>query len=112
MMVHFGAKAAQNVWHAWCISRVPNFHEGGSVSAFKCNCGAHHSQAEHDLDDRRLLEAAVMRALFPRDAVRRRFLQAVGKSTASAALASFFPFGALEALAQDKGKPQKPDLKI
>src|SRR5438876_1987256 len=110
MMVHFGAKAAQNVWHAWCIARVPNFHEGGSVSAFKCSCGAHHSQADHDLDDRRLLETAVMRALFPQDRIRRKFLKAVGASTASAVVSSLFPFGTLEALAQDKGKPEKPEL--
>src|SRR2546428_5386225 len=94
VMVHFGARilvnTAQNVWHAWCISRVPNFHEGGSVSAFKCICGAHHSQAEHDLDDRRLLEAAVMRALFPRQALRRKFLTADGVSTACEEVSALF----------------------
>src|ERR1700687_5399629 len=111
-MVHFGAKTREFIWHACCISRVPKIPEGGSVSAFKCACGAHHSQEDHDLDDRRLLESAVMRALIPEDAVRRRFLQGVGKSTASAVLASFFPFAALEALAQEKGKPEKPELKI
>src|SRR5713101_9568734 len=87
-------------------------HEGGSVSAFKCSCGAHDTQDEHELDERRLFEAAVMRALIPQDRERRKFLNAVGASTASAAVASFFPFGALEALAQEKGKPEKPELKI
>ena len=82
------------------------------MSAFKCICGAHHSQAEHDLDDRRLLETAVMRALFPQQALRRKFLTAVGASAASAVVSSLFPFGTLEALAQEKGKPEKPDLKI
>ena len=82
------------------------------MSAYKCTCGAHHSQAEHECDDRRLLEAAVMRALFPCDAVRRRFLQVVGTATASAAVAAFFPIGVLEAMAQEKGRPEKPDLKI
>jgi nitrate/nitrite transport system substrate-binding protein len=89
-----------------------------------CHCGRHRSQAEHDaaaenLPDeryetlnRRVLETAAMRALFPVDAVRRRFLGAVGASTASAVLSTFFPFGALEALAQAKGKPEKTDLKI
>jgi nitrate/nitrite transport system substrate-binding protein len=82
------------------------------VSAFKCSCGAHDTQDEHELDERRLFEAAVMRALIPQDRERRKFLNAVGASTASAAVASFFPFGALEALAQDKGKPEKAELKI
>jgi nitrate/nitrite transport system substrate-binding protein len=82
------------------------------VSAFKCSCGAHDTQDEHELDERRLFEAAVMRALIPQDRERRKFLNAVGASTASAAVASFFPLGALEALAQEKGKPEKPELKI
>jgi nitrate/nitrite transport system substrate-binding protein len=82
------------------------------MSGSKCSCGAHHSSEEHDLEERRLLEAAVLRALIPQQAQRRRFLQAVGASTASAALSTFFPFGALEAMAQAKGKPEKPDLRI
>src|SRR4051812_29033714 len=105
-----------------------------SMSAFKdpfdpseslgarCSCGAHDSQAEHDsalpLDsgeetlNRRVIESAVMRAIFPHDDSRRRFISAVGSSTAYAALASLVPFGALEAMAQEKGKPEKNDLKI
>ena len=90
-----------------------------------CSCGQHSSQADHDADasaplngaseealSRRVLESAAMRALFPHDATRRRFLAAVGASTAYAAVSTFLPFGALEAMAQDKGKPEKPDLKI
>src|SRR5712672_4578018 len=90
-----------------------------------CDCGRHASQAEHELaivdeprsDDaetlnRRVIESAVMRALFPQDETRRRFLNAVGSSAALAAVSSFFPFGALEAMAQDKGAPEKKDLKI
>ena len=82
------------------------------MSAFKCSCGAHDTQDEHELDERRLFEVAVMRALIPQDRERRKFLNAVVASTTGAALASFFPFGALEALAQEKGKPEKPELKI
>jgi nitrate/nitrite transport system substrate-binding protein len=66
----------------------------------------------HDLDERRILERAVLRALLPREERRRMFLRAVGASTAGAALASFFPFGALAAMAQEKAKPEKPELKI
>src|SRR5258706_1136253 len=85
---------------------------GELVSAMNCTCGAHHSQDALDLDDGRLLEAAVMRALFPDVAARRRFLAAVGASTAGAAISTFFPFGALEAMAQEKAKPEKPELKM
>jgi nitrate/nitrite transport system substrate-binding protein len=82
-----------------------------------CNCGRHGSQAEHELAEtetlnRRVIEAAVMRALFPKDAERRRFLKAVGASAAFAAVSSLIPFGALEAMAQEKGKPEKKDLKV
>src|SRR6185295_6203664 len=92
-----------------------------------CGCGKHASNAEHDAaqasptdeglqsDDgealnRRVIESAVMRALFPQDEARRKFLRAVGASTAYAAVASLFPFGALEAIAQDKKPPEKKDL--
>ncbi len=91
-----------------------------------CACGRHRTQAEHDAEqaredladdrletlNRRVLQTVVMRGLFPRDETRRKFLSAVGSSTAVAAVASLFPFGALEALAQDKGRPEKPELKI
>jgi len=86
-----------------------------------CTCGEHRSQAEHDaarVEDtaealnRRVIQSAVMRALFPQDAVRRRFLHAVGASTALAAVSSVVPFGALEAMAQDKGPIEKKDLRI
>src|SRR5712672_2400332 len=90
-----------------------------------CDCGKHASQSEHELAiagepqsndvetlNRRVIESAVMRALFPKDETRRRFLHAVGSSAALAAVSSFFPFGALEAMAQDKGAPEKKDLKI
>jgi nitrate/nitrite transport system substrate-binding protein len=62
--------------------------------------------------NRRAIESAVMHALIPRDDTRRRFLRAVGASAAYAAVASVFPFGALEAMAQEKKTPEKKDLKI
>ncbi|MFT4174039.1 MAG: CmpA/NrtA family ABC transporter substrate-binding protein [Rhodocyclaceae bacterium] len=87
-----------------------------------CSCGAHASEAEHtaalgadaseEAISRRALESAVMRALFPQDGARRRFLSAVGRGTAMAAIGSIFPFGALEAMAQERGKIEKADLKI
>ncbi len=42
---------------------------------------------------KRVVEAAVVRAMFPNDASRRAFLRAVGTSTAAAAIAAFFVLG-------------------
>ena len=83
-----------------------------------CSCGAHESQAAHDAAPggdaqiERVVEGAVMRALFPQDAQRRAFLKSVGAATALAAVSQFFPVKfAAEALAQ-AGTPEKKNLKI
>ena len=64
-------------------------------SRLACGCGRHASQAEHaraqgsvalDAAADSAVENAVMRALFPQDALRRRFLRAVGSGTALAAV--------------------------
>ncbi len=101
----------------------PNVRLGASA----CTCGKHTSQSEHDLAvtvtdepqtndietlNHRVIESALMRALFPQDATRRRFLEAVGSSTAMAAIGSVLPIGALSAMAQDKNALEKKDLKI
>jgi len=99
----------------------------------RCACGRHASQQAHDAqaaseasaagaadasasDDsryERVVEQAVMRALFPDDGVRRRFLNAVGTGTAAAAVAALFPLGmAKEAFAQGAGKLEKTKLKV
>jgi nitrate/nitrite transport system substrate-binding protein len=90
----------------------------------RCACGQHASDAEHqasvsssvgdsiEAQQSRVVEQAVMRAVFPQDALRRRFLQAVGAPTALAALSSVFPLAlAKEAFAQG-GKLEKPNLKV
>ena len=90
----------------------------------RCACGQHDSDAEHqasvsssvgdslEAQQNRVVEQAVMRAVFPQDALRRRFLQAVGTPTAMAALSSIFPLAlAKEAFAQG-GKLEKPNLKV
>ncbi|MHB1668460.1 CmpA/NrtA family ABC transporter substrate-binding protein [Thiomonas sp.] len=93
-----------------------------------CCCGRHATQAAHDADgdadgqidatdaqqlSRRAIETAVMRAIFPNDGERRRFLRAVGRNTALAALSQLVPFGALEAMAQEtNGALEKKDLKV
>ena len=100
----------------------------------KCSCGGDHAPADHhpamnadgaaaELRARSLtsefesysndfIEATLVKALFPQDAVRRRFLRAVGKGTAMAAIASVLPVGTMQAMAQDKGKLEKTNLKI
>jgi nitrate/nitrite transport system substrate-binding protein len=84
-----------------------------------CACGEHSSQAAHDealaSPERRLtrvVEAAVVRAIFPRDQTRRAFLRKVGAATALAAIAQFFPLRrAIEVFAQTTGL-EKKDLKV
>lgn len=92
-----------------------------------CSCGAHASQADHDAQEASALkargtnpeslsqdfvEAVLVKALFPQNAMRRRFLSAVGVNTASAAIASLLPIGALQAMAQEKRPLEKKDLRI
>jgi nitrate/nitrite transport system substrate-binding protein len=69
--------------------------------------------SDRDTLAERAVESAIVRALFPEDALRRRFLQAVGASTAMAAVSTFFPLGAAkEAFAQGAGKIEKTRLKV
>ena len=97
----------------------------------KCSCGKDHSEAAHHAAEvhtavsadraavelrRRsqtsefeaysnaFIEATLVKAIFPQDDVRRRFLKAVGRSTAMAAIASVLPLASLQAMAQDAGK--------
>lgn len=93
-----------------------------------CSCGLHGSQHEHDAAAAQaralrgqapetlssdFVEAAAVKALFPHDATRRRFLQAVGVQAAVAAIASVMPISDLQAMALDKVGPlEKKDLKI
>ena len=92
-----------------------------------CSCGRHRSGAEHaaaelrarsetadfELYSNEFIEASLVKALFPQDAVRRRFLRAVGKGSAMAAIASVLPVASLQAMAQEKGGAiEKKDLKL
>jgi len=58
------------------------------------------------------IEASLVKALFPQDAMRRRFLRAVGKGGAMAAIGSVLPVASLQAMAQEKGALEKKELKI
>jgi len=96
-----------------------------SKTRLRCSCGAHASEAEHDLQNSRaatmssddihanVVEQAVVRALFPNDANRRRFLSAVGSSSAIAAISSFLPLASIkDAFAQGSGPLEKSKLSI
>ncbi len=92
-----------------------------------CDCGAHSSQEEHNRAFRaegvdapasdesnyeRVVQSAILRAMFPVDAHRRAFLSAVGWSTAAAAISSIFPVAtATDAFAQS-GPIEKRNLKV
>jgi nitrate/nitrite transport system substrate-binding protein len=95
-----------------------------------CACGQHGSDAEHAAAELRtraeepgfversnaFIEATLVKALFPQDAMRRNFIRAVGRRTAQAAIASVLPAGALTSLQaaaqQAVGPLEKKDLKI
>ncbi|OYU46797.1 MAG: nitrate ABC transporter substrate-binding protein [Burkholderiales bacterium PBB4] len=99
----------------------------------KCSCGREHTVADHQAEtaadaaatlrtrslsnefeaySNAFIEATLVKALFPQDAVRRRFLKAVGKRTAMAAIASVLPVASMQAMAQEKGALEKTNLKI
>ncbi|MCZ8253978.1 MAG: CmpA/NrtA family ABC transporter substrate-binding protein [Hylemonella sp.] len=86
----------------------------------RCACGQPHAPQDHpqvavaspEAQTRAFMEAALVKAIFPRDAERRLFLRAVGRRTAMAAIASLVPLGTLHALAQEARAPEKRDLKV
>lgn len=87
----------------------------------RCACGQDHAPSEHGAAaavqspeqlSQDFIEASLVKAIFPQDSVRRRFLKAVGANTARAAIASLLPVGALQAMAQERGPLEKKDLKI
>ena len=104
------------------------FDPARSLTSSGCPCGRHQSQAEHTADAQRRLSishvegagkryegvvaAAVMRAVFPRDAARRAFLKSVGASTALAALSQLFPLKTASEAFAEGGALEKKDLKI
>ncbi len=108
------------------MSRLPesgssNLHDPYDADKplmLRCSCGADHASGAHaaamsaEQSGRDFMEAALVKALFPVDSVRRHFLRAVGANTARAAIASLLPVGALQAMAQDRGPLEKKELKI
>jgi len=94
-----------------------------SLLGRRCGCGGDHPASEHgrtaepvpageEARWNRVVDAAVLRAVFPADAQRRLFLKTVGAATAMAAISSVLPLAAArEAFAQG-GAPEKKDLKV
>src|SRR5579863_298454 len=103
------------------------FDADRSLSRAGCSCGQHRSEAEHARatpvlrcdplphQEQRyegVIESAVMRAMFPKDAARRAFLKSVGASTALAAISQFFPLKTATEAFAESGTPEKKDLKV
>ena len=92
------------------MTDITKLYDAHADLSAPCSCGRHRSQQEHETHaavdhetlGREVVESAMVRALFPDDRARRRFLGAVGANTAMAAIASVLPIGAMQALAQDK----------
>lgn len=92
------------------MSAFSNPYDPDRKLGYTCACGKHASRFEHEAEhavpdglnahdpemlSNRAIESAMVRALFPDDAMRRRFLRAVGANTAMAAIASVLPIGAM-----------------
>lgn len=115
--------------------RDPDPYDADRPLRMRCSCGRHGCADGHESPaqdaagelrrrsesagfeaySRAFVEASLVKALFPQDAVRRRFLRAVGRGTAMAAIGSVLPVASLQALAQEGGRPgalEKKDLRI
>jgi len=107
---------------------LPDLHDPYDADRplmLRCSCGAEHAPQAHDTQGdggageeafgRSFMEAALVKALFPAEPVRRAFMKAVGRRTAMAAIGSVLPLGtlaSLQAMAQEKKPLEKKDLKI
>ncbi|MBX3637240.1 MAG: ABC transporter substrate-binding protein [Rubrivivax sp.] len=108
------------------MSRYSDPYDADRPLRLGCACGRHTSDAEHaaaelrtrsesagfEAESNAFVEAALVKALFPQDGLRRRFLKAVGRRTAMAAIGSVLPIASLQAMAQERGAIEKKDLKI
>jgi nitrate/nitrite transport system substrate-binding protein len=98
------------------------------IGQHQCNAQCQHGRHDHSADkttpapssklssetiNERVVENAIMRAIFPNDLHRRTFIERVGKSAAAAIVASIFPMDTAKAMAQDSvGTIEKKDLTI
>jgi nitrate/nitrite transport system substrate-binding protein len=100
----------------WCWGRAPTvaYHPAeAAASGAAIELRRRSDTSEFEAYSNEFIEATLVKALFPHDEVRRRFLRAVGKGTAMAAIASVLPVTSLQAMAQEKqGALEKTNLKI
>lgn len=102
-------------------------YDAGRPLRFRCRCGQHdlgadtpactlrteaQLEAAQQTHLTQFVEAALVKALFPQDAQRRRLLQAVGAGTVRAAVASVLPVASLQAMAQERRSPEKTALRV
>ena len=94
-----------------------------SSPAGACSCGNHDRDdaetcraptpdADADRGVTRVVENALLRALFPHAPTRRAFLRAVGGSTAAAALSQLLPVGLIGEAFAETGPPEKTKLAV
>src|SRR5262245_33493541 len=121
----------KNPWHAACVQwpKAQRSVGGGQMTTFKdpfdpktllgkrCGCGGAHAEADHgrltatavpageEARWNRVVDAAVLRAVFPVDAQRRLFLKTVGAATAMTAISSVLPLGAARDAFAQGGPP-------
>jgi nitrate/nitrite transport system substrate-binding protein len=99
----------------------------GETRQSGCSCGRHSSQTAHDAAHEqetqrvaadeygrleRVVQAAVVQAMFPDAVTRRAFLRTVGASTALAAISQFLPLGTVTDAFAEGAPPEKTDLKV
>lgn len=88
---------------------------GGSIREHRAELGDATPASGYDGSEQyvdRLVESAVLRAIFPKAIGRRALLKAVGAATALAAIAEAFPLGAAKAIAQDTTALEKSKLNV
>ena len=106
------------------MDRHPDPFDADRPLRMRCGCGRMHPAADQascsagtvaaqpEAVGEAWLQAALVKALFPQEPLRRAFLRAVGRRTAAAAIAGVLPMGALQAMAQERRPLEKSELKI
>ncbi|MCC7254189.1 CmpA/NrtA family ABC transporter substrate-binding protein [Hyphomicrobium sp.] len=101
--------------------------DGEKAKRSGCSCGQHASQSAHDAAHEhetqrvaadeygrleRVVQSAVVEALFPEAVTRRALLRAVGASTLLAAIFQMLPLGTVTEAFAEGAAPEKKDLKV
>jgi nitrate/nitrite transport system substrate-binding protein len=89
---------------ASCFTCVETPHAGC------CDCAAPATAAPSDMAD--LVRSTALRAVFGGSPARRTVLRSLGAAAALSILDTVMPLGTLEAMAEDRAKPEKSELTI